>query len=136
MTLAKFVLVVSGLALALSACAPARAPKSAPAAPTARTAPPAPDEGIVLLGPDGTAWVKEGVSDIRVQDDIDGCYRYAQAQIAHDVRIESDSQAAFDAFPQGLGWTELKNRQRRFERGNRRSILFTDCMIAKGYAKQ
>ena len=136
MTLAKFTLVISGLALALAACAPAPAPRTAPAAPTARAAPPAPDEGIVLLGPDGTAWVKEGASDARVQGDIDGCFRFAQAQIDHDVRIESDSQAAFDAFPQGLGWTELKNRQNRFERSNRRSILFTDCMIAKGYAKQ
>ena len=136
MTLARYVLVISGVALALAACAPASAPKTAPAAPTARAAPPAPDEGIVLLGPDGTAWVKAGVSDVRVQDDIDGCFRYAQAQIDHDVRIESDSQAAFSAFPQGLGWTELQNRQRRFEQGKRRAILFSNCMVARGYVQR
>ena len=141
--------------LVLSACArpaaireatPAPAPPgdaalTAPPASTPGTAPapaaaPVPDGGVVVLtGPGGSQWVKPGVDEARYRADVDGCVGYAQAQIAHDERIERDSAAAFDTFPSGLGTTELRSGMRRFERGNRRGSLFNECMIAKGYTK-
>ena len=139
MMLARPLLVVSAFALVLAACAPApkSPPPSAPSKPSTMAPAPATSQpGVVLLAPDGTAWVKEGTPDQRTQAEIDDCYRYARAQIDHDVRVESDSQAAFESFPSGLGWTELQNRQRRFEQDNRRAVLFSNCMVARGYVRR
>lgn len=130
------------LVLILAACAPASKTGLAPAgkeSQTLGTAPPPgaeapePQPGIILREPGGTQWVKPGVTDERYRADLEDCYRYAQAQVAHDARIESDSGAAFESFPSGLGWTELRGRMSEFERNQRRSILFSNCMVAKGY---
>ena len=34
---------------------------------------------------------------------------------------------------EGIGMAELKGQMSQFERGNRRSRLYGDCMRAKGY---
>lgn len=149
MRLAKALPLAFAAGLALAACArsvpvqkgepaPAPPPDDAAMAVPAPTPPPADggDAGaIVLKGPEGTQWVKPGVSEERYRADVDSCLSYAQAQIDHDERIERDSAAAFDTFPSGLGTTELRSGMSRFERTNRRGSLFNDCMVAKGYAK-
>jgi hypothetical protein len=148
MRLAKALPLAFAAGLTLAACArsavvgagappPPPPPDDAAMAVPAPTPPPAGKEAgaIVLKGPEGTQWVKPGVSEKRYRADVDSCLSYAQAQIAHDERIERDSAAAFDTFPSGLGTTELRSGMSRFERTNRRSSLFNDCMVAKGYAK-
>lgn len=142
MTLSKAPLLAAVAALALAACSaapetgvtPRQPAVAAPAAPGAPAGPEA--EGIEFRGPEGTQWVKPGVTSESYRADIDDCYSYAQAQVAHDVRIESDSRAAFETSPSGLGLTELRGRMDQFERGNRRSILFSNCMVAKGYSRR
>ncbi|MFQ5773523.1 MAG: hypothetical protein ACE5GS_03300 [Kiloniellaceae bacterium] len=139
MTIAKALLLASVAGLALGACAPSPRPGPPPSPVQAQPEAGAPvpqEEGVVLRGPEGSEWVKPGVTSARYRADVESCYSYAQAQIAHDVRIESDSSAAFETFPSGLGITELRGRMREFERTNRRPILFTNCMVAKGYSRR
>jgi hypothetical protein len=93
-------------------------------------------EGVVVMGPDGTVWIRSGASDARYRADVDSCYAYAQAQVAHDVRIESDVSAAFQSETGGLGLAELRGRMNNFERTRRVPSLFNSCMVAKGYSRQ
>lgn len=93
-------------------------------------------EEIVVMGPDGTVWIRSGAADARYQSDVDSCYAYAQAQIDHDVRIESDVSAAFQSEAGGLGLASLRGRMNNFERSRRKPSLFNSCMVAKGYSRQ
>lgn len=103
------------------------APGGSPSAPADLETVPAPE-------PDVGRWGKPGVSSAAYQADVDTCFAYAQAQIAHDRRIERDSTAAFETFPDGTNLPQLRDRMNEFERGNRRIDLFDDCMESKGYA--
>lgn len=136
MSLSKACLFAATAAWALAACTPAPRTEAPPPEPVAEAAPApaAPEgEGIELRAPEGTEWVKPGVTSERYRADVDDCYSYAQAQIARDVRIESDSRAAFEGSPSGLGLNELRGRMSDFERRKRRLSLFNNCMVAKGY---
>ena len=93
-------------------------------------------EEIVVLGPDGTVWLRSTPSDTAYQGDVDSCYSYARGQIAHDVRIENDVGAAFQSEAGGLGLAALRGRMNRFERSNRMPSLFSSCMTAKGYSNE
>ncbi len=91
---------------------------------------------IVVMGPDGTVWVRSSAVDVRYQSDVDSCYAYARGQVAHDARIESDVSAAFRSEAGGLGLAALRGRMNNFERTRRVPSLFRGCMAAKGYSSQ
>ncbi len=91
---------------------------------------------IVVMGPDGTVWIRSGAVDARYQSDVDSCYAYARGQVAHDARIESDVGAAFQSEAGGLGLAALRGRMNNFERTRRVPSLFRSCMVAKGYSSQ
>jgi hypothetical protein len=93
-------------------------------------------EGVVVVGPDGTVWLRDAADDTAYQGDVDSCYAYARGQVAHDARIERDVASAFDSGAGGFGLTELRGRMSNFERGNRMPALFSSCMMAKGYNRQ
>ncbi len=93
-------------------------------------------EGIVLMDPEGNVSVGSGRTDGRYRADVESCYTYAQARIDRDARIEDDVNAAFQSSARGFGLRELRGRMNDFERTQRRPVLFTDCMAAKGYARQ
>lgn len=88
------------------------------------------------LPPGGPQWTKPDATKEEYRADLESCFRYAEAQIAHDERIETDTGAAFDAAPGGLGVTELRSQMSAFERSNRRASLLRDCMRDKGYVEQ
>ncbi len=87
---------------------------------------------IVVMGPDGTVWIRSGAVDARYQSDVDSCYAYARGQVAHDARIESDVGAAFQSEAGGLGLAALRGRMNNFERTRRVPSLCSSCMAAKG----
>ncbi len=93
-------------------------------------------EGIILLDPEGNVTVGSWQTDGRYRADVESCYTYAQARIDHDARIEDDVNAAFQTSARGFGLRELRGRMNNFERTQRRPVLFTNCMAAKGYARQ
>ena len=121
--------------------APPSTPPSAPAsaAPRAPASAPsgtAPVSSVPAAPESGGQWVKPGLSKAEYRADLESCFRYAQAQIAHDERIETDTGAAFDAAPSGLGVTRLRSGMTAFERKNRRTTLYHECMRAKGYVER
>ena len=93
-------------------------------------------DGIVVVDPDGTVWIRSSAVDSRYQSDVDSCYAYARGQVAHDARIESDRGAAFQSEAGGLGLAALRGRMNNFERNRRVPSLFSNCMVAKGYSGQ
>ena len=93
-------------------------------------------EGVVVMGPDGTVWIRSDASDEHYRTDADSCYAYARAQVVHDARIESDVGAAFQSEAGGLGLAALRGRMNNFERSRRIPSLFNSCMVAKGYSRQ
>lgn len=93
-------------------------------------------EGVVVMGPDGTVWLRAASENPAYRGDVDSCYAYARGQVAHDVRIENDVASAFDSDAGGFGLTALRGRMNNFERGNRVPALFSSCMLAKGYNRQ
>jgi hypothetical protein len=93
-------------------------------------------EGVVVMAPDGTVWLRGGGENAAYQGDVDSCYAYARGQVAHDARIESDVATAFDSDAAGFGLTALRGRMNNFERTNRVPALFSSCMLAKGYNRQ
>lgn len=108
---------------------PLSAPSDSPSQPADLETVPAPEPAV-----DG--WGKPGVTSAAYQADVDACFSYAQAQIAHDRRIERDSTAAFETFPEGTNLPQLRDRMSEFEQGNRRIDLFDECMESKGYARK
>lgn len=118
----------------LTSPAPILAPAPALAPAPEGTAPP--DEGgkVVVSGPDGAVWTKSGATADRIRADMDNCFSYARAQIAHDVRIEEQPPSTFDTSFGGLGLIELQSRMNAFERNRRTPALVSACMRAKGYA--
>ncbi len=93
-------------------------------------------EGVVVMAPDGTIWLRDGGANADYQGDMDSCYAYARGQVDHDARIESDVTSAFRFDSAGLGLTALRGRMSNFERHNRVPALFNSCMMAKGYDRQ
>lgn len=93
-------------------------------------------EGIVLMDPEGNVWVSSDMTNERYRTDVESCYSYAQARVDHDARIEIDVNAAFQTSARGFGLRELRGRMNNFERTQRRPVLFSNCMVAKGYARQ
>ncbi len=93
-------------------------------------------EGVVVMGPDGTVWLRAAGENAAYRGDVDSCYAYARGQVAHDARIESDVASAFDFDADGFGLAALRGRMNDFERGNRVPALFNSCMMAKGYNRQ
>lgn len=114
------------------AAAPVSAPPNTPPSATAPAAAPV----SPALPEGGGQWTKPGLGNEEYRADLESCFRYAQAQIAHDERIESDSGAAFDSSPRGLGVARLKSGMTAFERKNRRTDLYHECMRAKGYVER
>jgi hypothetical protein len=132
--------VLATLALAgfaLTACA--QPYRSGTAKPTAVTQPPAGVAPSAVPGavpvPESAQGGKPDANSAQYRADLESCYNFAQARIAHDQRIESDSSAAFDAYPSGIGVAELSGRMSEFANRNRRSLLYGDCMRAKGYSQ-
>lgn len=138
----KILFPIALVCLALTACAQRPGPRAG--GQTAVPAPPASaplgatlgTPGEAALPPGSEPWRDLGVSRTEYRADVESCYAYSQAQIAHDERIEADSGAAFDAFPSGLGMAALSSRMNQFERKNRRGSLYSECMRAKGYSRQ
>ncbi len=93
-------------------------------------------EGIAVMAPDGTVWLRGGGANADYQGDMDSCYAYARGQVGHDARIERDVTSAFRFDSAGMGLTALRGRMSNFERHNRVPALFNSCMIAKGYDHQ
>ena len=110
---------------------PQQAPRQAPQQAKTETT-----EGVVVMGPDGTFWLRAGGENAAYRGDVDSCYAYARGQVAHDVRIESDVASAFDSDSDGFGLAALRGRMNDFERRNRVPALFRTCMSAKGYNRQ
>jgi putative hemolysin len=108
-----------------------KVPQQAPQQANAETT-----EGVVVMGPDGTVWLRDGGDDAAYRGDVESCYAYAQGQVAHDARIESDVASAFDSDADGFGLAALRGRMNNFERTNRVPALFSSCMSAKGYNRQ
>ncbi len=93
-------------------------------------------EGVVVMGPDGTVWLRAVDDNPAYRNDVDSCYAYARGQVDHDVRIESDVASAFDSDDAGFGIAALRGRMNDFERGNRVPVLFSSCMSSKGYNRR
>ncbi len=93
-------------------------------------------EGVVVMGPGGEVWLRDGGENAAYQGAVESCYAYARGQVAHDVRIESDVASAFDSDAGGFGLTALRGRMNNFERTNRVPALFSSCMTVKGYDRQ
>ena len=93
-------------------------------------------EGVVVIGPDGTVWLRAGGDNAAYRGDVESCYAYARGQVDHDARIERDVASAFDSDAAGFGLTALRGRMNNFERGNRVPALFSSCMSAKGYNRR
>ncbi len=93
-------------------------------------------EGVVVMGPDGTVWLRAAGDNAAYRGDVESCYAYARGQVAHDERIESDVASAFDSDAGGFGLAALRGRMNDFERSNRVPALFSTCMSAKGYSRQ
>ena len=81
-------------------------------------------------------WSKPGVTGEQKRADIEACYSFATAQIANDVRIDNDIDAARD---------QVNSYQYRFDNLTRqvdghyyskqRISRFGDCMLSKGYIR-
>ncbi len=94
------------------------------------------EEGRQPLAPFQSGWSKPGATRDQHRADIESCYRYAFAQVDHDLRIDSDVAAARDDDDdQGLGLTMLNQRLNLYNLKNRRTALIRDCMEGKGYTQ-
>jgi hypothetical protein len=93
-------------------------------------------EGVMVIGPDGTVWLRVEEEDPAYRGDMESCYAYARGQVEHDVRIESDVASAFDADEALFGMIALRERMNEFERGNRVPDLVSSCMSSKGYSRR
>lgn len=92
------------------------------------------DSGTVV-GPGGAIWLKPGTANEHYRSDADDCYGYAQAQINHDARIESDADAAFGDRARITASVALQQQMSQFGRDKRLPRLFGRCMEAKGYTR-
>ena len=100
-------------------------------------------EGITVIAPaeEGgqplpafqSGWAKQGVSQEQHRADIESCYRYAFAQVDHDLKIDSDVAAARVDDDRGLGFTMLTEKLNLYDLKRRRTELINDCMEDKGY---
>jgi hypothetical protein len=136
------------LAVLLTGCASgSRPPSAGTEAPDVSTvgAPvlPPPDIGDAPGGGGGKGrpaaaggWSKPGVTGEQKRADIEACYSFATAQIANDVRIDKDIDAARD---------QVNSYQYRFDNLTRqvdghyyskqRITRFGNCMLSKGYIR-
>jgi hypothetical protein len=90
----------------------------------------------MVIGPDGTVWLRAEEEDPAYRGDVESCYAYARGQVEHDVRIESDVASAFDTDGDGFGLAALRGRMNDFERTNRVPELVSACMSSKGYSRR
>lgn len=90
-------------------------------------------EGRERLPSFQSGWTKPGTSEEQHRADIESCYRYAFAQVDHDLKIDSDVAAARDDGDKGLGFTLLTQRMNLYDLKRRRTELINDCMEGKGY---
>ena len=90
-------------------------------------------EGRERLPSFQSGWIKPGTSEEQHRADIESCYRYAFAQVDHDLKIDSDVAAARDDGDKGLGFTLLTQRMNLYDLKRRRTELINDCMEGKGY---
>lgn len=117
---------------------------SAPAAKSAPASRPAAGAPAVNAGPgesdSGSAaevedWQKSGVSEEQSLTDSDACYRYANAQVAKDIRIDRDIDAARGVrnslFEQN---GNLDRRVDAYYYNNERVARFESCMRSRGYS--
>ncbi len=131
----KLLAILTLAGLVLTACAqPYRSGATKPT----YVAPPPP--GAAAGVPSSAAPVPEsvrggGAASTQYRADLEACHAFAQARIAHDRRIESDSSAAFDPNLDGIEVAQLSGRMSEFANRNRRSTLSSDCMRAKGYTQ-
>lgn len=91
------------------------------------------EEGRAPLPAFQSGWTKPGTSQEQHRADIESCYRYAFAQVDHDLKIDSDVAAARDDDDKGLGFTLLTQKLNLYDLKRRRSELINDCMESKGY---
>ncbi len=79
-------------------------------------------------------WSKAGVTGEEKRADIDACYRFATAQVARDIRIDSDIEAArdpYNSFDYRFG--NLTRQVDGYYYSKQRINKFGECMRAKGY---
>lgn len=134
--------LIAVLALVLAACTSSSAPSTGggsslavpPASSGAQGA--ATFEGIPIDGPvevpESVTWNNPGVSKEQNRADLESCYGYSWGQIQHDIRIEDD-RGALRNDDLGIGFVELNRSMNQFDFKNRRSNLFEDCMVTRGY---
>lgn len=107
------------------------ASRSSTAASAATSSPALGEETLPTL----TGWIKAEATPKQHKADIEDCYRYAWAQVDHDLRIESDRSAASVDSDFGTGFTDLTARMNLYEHRQRRTELIHDCMEGKGYER-
>lgn len=101
-------------------------------------------QGVTVVSPEAegrqpmpafqSGWAKPGTSQEQHRADIESCYRFAFAQVDHDLKIDSDVDAAgFYADDQGLGLNALNQRLNLYNLKRRRTELINECMEGKGY---
>ncbi len=93
-------------------------------------------EGVMVIRPDGTVWLRTEEEDPAYRGDVESCYAYARGQVEHDVRIESDVASAFDSDEALFGMIALRERMNEFERRNRVPDLVSSCMSSKGFNRR
>ena len=87
-------------------------------------------------GEGGEGWYKTGASEAQVLADSDSCYSYANAQVAKDIRIDQDINAARgvrNSFFEQSG--SLDRRVDAFYYDNARVRRFEGCMRSRGYIR-
>lgn len=90
--------------------------------------------GIVVKGPDGSLW-QGGEDDARRKADTEACYDYALAETRHDLRIQSDADAARDTLATSSRFSEIRDLQNLHDFRRRRDRLMTHCMENRGYLR-
>lgn len=91
-------------------------------------------EGDPSAVAEAEGWQKTGVSEEEGLADSDACYRYANAQVANDVRIDRDIDAARGV--QNSLFEQNGNLDRRVDAyyyNNERVARFESCMRSRGY---
>ena len=114
-----------------SAVPATRAP--AAATPAVEAAPNETESGAVA---EVEGWRKTGITEEEGLSDSDACYRYANAQVSKDIRIDGDIDAArgvsnslFERSP------SLDRRVDAYYYNNQRVARFESCMRSRGYSQ-
>lgn len=115
----------------LAACAAPSKPPSADTAPPDLSTVGAPVPAPKAASGD---WRKSGVSREQRAADREACYRFAQAQVDNDIRIDDDISAARDDVSSYQDrFADLTRRVDGHYYSRQRSTRFEACMRSKGY---